>query len=149
MLRLTNPRPCMVALFSGLMTGHRPTSCAPQSLDSHISSADPEGSVLGTYGTVSTVKVLPDGQTSAPFRFLTFPSIRAFLSAFPHKYSMQHMRPHSKCTNMVSIFVSGWGVYMLISLNRNERYLEGKRPGMCQTLHKSAREVLSLNTCNN
>jgi len=85
----------VVPLILGLMAGHSPTSCALQSLGSQISSADPEGSVLGTYGTVSSVKVLPDGHISAPFRFLTSHlSNTAFLRALLINIQAQHMRPH-------------------------------------------------------
>lgn len=151
LVHFTNLRPCVVPLISGLMTGHRPTSCAPQSLGSHISSADPEGSVLGTYGTVSTVKVLPDGQISTPFRFLTFTSIQhGFLERFPLINIQCNTCAHTQNARIwLAFFVSGWYVHMLTSLNRNERSLVGRRSRMCQTLHKSAREVLSPNTRNN
>lgn len=141
MVHFTNLRPCVVPLISGLMTGHRPTSCAPQSLGSHISSADPEGFVLGTYGTVSTVKVLPDGQISTPFRFLTFTSIQhSFLERFPLINIQCNTCAHTQNARIwLAFFVSGCCVHMLTSLNRNERSLVGRRSRMCQTLHKSAR----------
>lgn len=92
------------------MAGHRPTSCAPHSLGSQISSADPEGSVLGAYGSVSSVKVLPDGHISAHQR--TFPVFdiqirptQLFLRPLPHKYSSathaHPLKPTQKCTIVV------------------------------------------------
>lgn len=89
--------PCVVPLILGLMAGHKPTSCASRSLGSQISSADTEGFVLGTYGTVKTVKVLPDGHISTPFRFLTFTSIQhCFCTFYLINIQAQHMCPHSK-----------------------------------------------------
>lgn len=147
--------PMLGSAFRGLMTGHRPSSCAPQSPGFHISSAHPEGPVFRRtrYGKHRESATRWTHQYTFPV-FLTFASIRrGFLLRFPpHKYSMQHMRPHSNCANVVSIFfffVSGWCAHMFTSLNRDERARVGKWSGRCQTLNKSATEVLSLSTWNN
>lgn len=130
--QLTDLLPCVVPRVLGLMAGHGPTSCAPPPLPSPLSLRlvlqIRRVLFLGTYGTVSTVKVLPDGHISAPFRFLTFTSIQRCCFFFFCTFCLiniqaQHMRqppplPPSPLTHhpvqnarmWFSISVCGWRV---------------------------------------
>lgn len=122
--------PLLGSAFRGLMTGHRPSSCAPQSPGFHISSAHPEGSVFRhtRYGKHRESATRWTHQHTFPV-FLTFASIRrGFLLRFPLINIQCNTCAHTQIARMwlAFFFVSGWCAHMFTSLNRDERARVGK-----------------------